>query len=229
MIGHDERSKALAPVMVKHFPSLNDNEAEAKARELSGNLGTALALQTIERSDRPAKKDIDSLEKALKAFEKAKRHIDELGWHGTKILPAALRTSLPDPVEFGLIYPESNFQAQEALSNLITSLCEGIRSEIPKINPDAKSVNAAFGDGPEFEEVKQTKPAETAAMLFSGECAGVFYEVTGERPTVRTDPLSGEAYGPFLDFVKAAFNACEITASPETWARRAHKDFSPKK
>lgn len=229
MIDHDQRSKALAPILVKHFPCLSESEAANKARVLSGDLSTAIALQTIERSDRDPKKDIDSLEKAVKALGKAQRHIDELGWHGSKALPAVLRASLPDPSEFGLVYPESNLQAQGALSNLIGALYEALTTEISGIDPGALSVNSAFGEGAEFEKVKQTKPTETAAALFAGECATVFYELTGKRPTVRTEPLSGEAYGPFLDFVRAAFNACEITASPETWARRAHKDFSPQK
>src|SRR5262249_28795170 len=43
-----------------------------------------------------------------------------------------------------------------------------------------------------------------ARKSFIRDLAKIFRDATGKRPTRRHDPIKGEDYGPFLDFVRAA-------------------------
>ena len=54
--------------------------------------------------------------------------------------------------------------------------------------------------------------------------ASVFSQLTGALPTVRAD-LEGRAYGPFIELLKAVFEACEITASAEARAKAFIRKF----
>jgi len=55
--------------------------------------------------------------------------------------------------------------------------------------------------------------------------ASVFSRLTGTLPTTSTNPAGGGAYGPFIDFLKAVFEACEITASAEARAKAFIRKF----
>ena len=54
--------------------------------------------------------------------------------------------------------------------------------------------------------------------------ASVFSRLTGMLPTLRTNS-EGVAYGPFVDLLKAVFEACGITASAEARAKAFIRKF----
>ena len=148
-MNRDTWSIALKGVLLGHFDSLGDEEATRRAEELSGNLKTALTLQSYIHKDRAPELDVESLLKAANALTRAAKYIDELGVQVSKALPEVLRQSLPNPVEVGLSYPEENLKAQQVLASLIRVLADEIKAASSKINMDAPSVMAAFGE--EFE------------------------------------------------------------------------------
>lgn len=227
----DKREKQepdLIAVLKKHFSPVSDAEAKNISDGLIGTFEAASALQEIESSDRDPKKDIKSLEKAVRALATAQMCIEQLGWYGQATLPVVLRETVPNPVDFGLIYPNSGAQAQEALAGLLASFGRNLKGAVLQIAPDAPSVNTAFGEGPDFEIRRNTKTVKTAAAFLARECGTAFFRLTGEHPTVSTDYSStgNPAYGPFLDFVSDVFTECNVNASAETFARKAGKDFS---
>jgi hypothetical protein len=58
------------------------------------------------------------------------------------------------------------------------------------------------------------RPRKRRADKITMAAASVFLWLTRTHPTLRTDP-EGVAYGPFIDFLEAVFEACRITASAE--------------
>lgn len=65
---------------------------------------------------------------------------------------------------------------------------------------------------------RRLAPQQTAQA-----CAQTFIDVTGKRPTLHYDPIEGERTGAFLGFVRDIFEALEIDASAEHYARDAEK------
>lgn len=51
--------------------------------------------------------------------------------------------------------------------------------------------------------------------------ATLYEALTGYVPTRRTNAMSNEAYGPYLNLVSAVFETLEIDANPEYYARKA--------
>ena len=65
------------------------------------------------------------------------------------------------------------------------------------------------------------RPREGRAERIASAAASVFERLTGKPSTLRYS--EGVAYGPFLDFLKAVFKACRITASAEAQAKAVRR------
>jgi hypothetical protein len=65
------------------------------------------------------------------------------------------------------------------------------------------------------------RPREGRAERIASAAGSVFGRLTGKPSTLRYS--EGVAYGPFLDFLKAVFNACRITASAEAQAKAVRR------
>ena len=70
------------------------------------------------------------------------------------------------------------------------------------------------------------RPRKQRADTITAAAASVFLRLTGAQPALRTNP-EGIAYGPFLDFLKAVFEACKITASAEAQIKAFQKKYRP--
>ena len=57
--------------------------------------------------------------------------------------------------------------------------------------------------------------------------ARVFEQLTGMPATVSFNPKTSTSYGPFLDYLKAVFEACGIAASAEAHAKAARRKRRP--
>ena len=75
-----------------------------------------------------------------------------------------------------------------------------------------------------LERLRAERPHKRRADWVTLIAASVFLRLTGTLPTLRTDP-EGVAYGPFLDFLKAVFEACGIAASAEARAKAFIRKF----
>jgi hypothetical protein len=63
----------------------------------------------------------------------------------------------------------------------------------------------------------------SGARLMTAHAARVYEQLTGLRPTVITDPVTGKAGGAFLTFLEEVFREFKITASAESQARRLRR------
>ena len=70
------------------------------------------------------------------------------------------------------------------------------------------------------------RPRKQRADRITAVAASVFLWLTGTLPTLRTNS-EGVAYGPFIDFLKAVFEACKITASAEAQVKAFQKKYRP--
>ena len=70
------------------------------------------------------------------------------------------------------------------------------------------------------------RPRKRRADKITTAAARVFWWLTGVHPTLRTNS-EGVAYGPFLDFLEAVFEACRITASAEAQFKAFKRKYRP--
>jgi len=70
------------------------------------------------------------------------------------------------------------------------------------------------------------RPREGRAERIASAAASMFERLTGKPSTLRHS--EGVAYGPFLDFLKAVFEACRVTASAEAQAKAVRRKLRKK-
>ena len=70
------------------------------------------------------------------------------------------------------------------------------------------------------------RPRKRRADKITAAAARGFWWLTGMHPTLRTNS-EGVAYGPFLDFLKAVFEACGVTASAEAQFKVFQRKYRP--
>lgn len=205
------------------------------------------AVQALPRRDGLSDDDIDRAAFDASAFlvfhvggdiarsrkvgtQKAARLLGELSNHLTSLareidrLPAEAQAALADAV----IAIDARRVANEAAGR------DSLRDHAP--HPLAFAVTAevmasaagaaqkTIEAGPQAQGRKQPK---RAAAAVAKRAASLFEAVTGKSATVATN--DGKAYGPFLAFVGAVFDALYIDASPETFARGAVREKSREK
>jgi hypothetical protein len=223
-----QRKASLVAAIKGISNSISDDDAQNHAEALDRCYSLASSLQSVERMDREPQKDIDDIKRAARSMAAAANQLERVGWHGSKTFSQVLKCFFPN-TDAEFVAPTANSLAQKELVESLIVMSDILNSAASSINPDALSVNSAFGDGPEFETVYKGKPTESAAMLFAADCAKVFHAISGSMPVVNTNPheRGNPAYGPFLDFVTLAFDAVGANASPQVWAKKAGKEFSP--
>ena len=70
------------------------------------------------------------------------------------------------------------------------------------------------------------RPPKRRADKITAAAARGFLWLTGTHPTLRTNS-EGVAYGPFIDFLEAVFEACRITASAEAQFKAFQRNQHP--
>lgn len=204
----------LSKVILECFPDMPDDEAKRLSLTIYDAWRTAANLQSIEGPNRTGAADIKSLQLAAKHLRRCVSKLKPVGWHGSEhLIPLAAR--LVEREQPGT----PNVPITEA-ATVVANILEEISAELDaasrQVTPDARPIFLYLG-----EKRPGGRPTETIAEFTARECASVFEEVSGRKPTVSTDPNSygNQAYGPFLDFVTKVFSELGIEASPETWAR----------
>ena len=204
----------LSKVILECFPDMPDDEAKRLSLTIYDAWRTAANLQSIEGPNRTGAADIKSLQLAAKHLRRCVSKLKPVGWHGSEhLIPLAAR--LVEREQPGT----PNVPITEA-ATVVANFLEEISAELDaasrQVTPDARPIFSYLG-----EKRPGGRPTETIAEFTKRECASIFEEVSGRKPTVSTDPNSygNQAYGPFLDFVTKVFSELGIEASPETWAR----------
>lgn len=204
----------LSKVILECFPETPDDEAKRLGLTIYDAWKTAVGLQSIERSNRTGAADIKSLQVAAWHLRRCVSSLKPVGWHGgEQLIPLASRLLRPEHPGRPVI-PIT--EAATDVANILEEISAELDAASEQVTPDAPPIFEYLDKGR-----PKGRPTETIADFTAQECASVFKEVSGKRPTVSTDPNSygNQAYGPFLDFVTEVFSELGIEASPETWAR----------
>ncbi|WP_294613055.1 hypothetical protein [uncultured Roseovarius sp.] len=227
---HDRLRTNLVEMLPKHFEGIKDGEGVA--RELLSHLSVSAAMEEMESNDKPPNKDFENLDKAARYIERASSSLRRVGLHGSVGMVEILQRVFPEMSRHGF----GSAGSMQTARGILVDHLEKIQAELEKardsIDLAGRSFNTAFGEGDEFEEFSGVgKQKKSTARFFALELAYVYYAESGKIPVVNTNPYDrgNPAYGAFFSFVSDAFEAVEISASPEFWARQACKDFSPKK
>jgi hypothetical protein len=221
----------IAEVLRNHFPKTSQSDVNYWAKEIYSEWSFADSVQRIERSDVTSKRDIAELITAIRHLEKASKNIGRIGWHGGKTLQGtANKIPTKDYGPPGMQPYRSILEAPSVVSIMLRGIAEDLRTAVGEIPLDASPVNSAFGEGPEFERHVGT-PTKTAAKYTAKICADAYQSLSGKKPTIIVDPIrkNNLAGGPYLQLVDDVFSILEITASPESAARMAVKEKTPKR
>jgi len=73
------------------------------------------------------------------------------------------------------------------------------------------------------EFIRSGRPRKFEAQQVTAGVARAILEITGAAPTVKTDPMTGRAYGLWPDTLRAVFEAMHIRASVESQVRAYDK------
>ena len=215
----------LSALIQRHTQTADEAKALKWAEEIYESFDISRVLEELDRRDRTGHKDIASLTEAVKHLDMAVAKLHEIGWHGGKAIQklAIDYRAGKGPIAFGV----GILEAPRVWSEQVEELSKALKETIGSVDPDALSVNTAFGDGPEFTR-NTKKKNKIASRKVAEVCAQTRREISGKEPTVITDPQSGIAYGPFLDFVRDTFSLLGIDDSAEAAARAVRKKPSPR-
>lgn len=81
----------------------------------------------------------------------------------------------------------------------------------------------------DWKNQSRGRPRKEVARILAFECANIYQQIAGKKPTIVTHTATNEASGPFLDFVTDIFSGLNVSGSAEAAARLAIKDFKEKK
>lgn len=214
-----ERESQLNAVLIEIFPDLDPQVAKQWSRSIGGSYSSAMSFQKVERSERPVSKDVDSMNAAINALERASKHVREIGWHGGKATNDLASLIVANAGEYAGTPAIGVTESGEVIAGAISKLANELR-EAEKL----LSKTSDFG----HQNSRRTKPSKTGAEFTADGCALAYFAVTDDLPKVSTSTTDNRAYGLFLGLVSKVFEALEIDASPETWARSACKKAKQK-
>lgn len=221
-VGMRNQFDAMPPLkaaLQRHFEGLSDQDAETYAREIWSGTSVAWSLQVFERNDLKPSDDVDSLRKAAAAIDVAHKHMIALGLHG-----GSAARGLAQEIHRGLneINWDVNLGAIGSRDVIATHLCAlagRLRDAATKIDEQAAPYMSALGsDRPAGRP--RGRPAETQKEFCAREVRDAFKKITGSNPKLLLDRVTGVAGGPFLLLLMDVFEALEIPANAEHFARK---------
>jgi hypothetical protein len=193
----------------KHFPKAASAEVARAAYELEIDHSIARGMQKVDRADKNPQADIKRLSDTVGALKKAEDKLQEVGLFGGGLLiESAQELDRLDADLFGSHGPGS-LRAIQIFSDAVVEIREKIEEAL-KASAGRDEQKTRMGTPPKVEA------KQVALALYS-----VFEDLTGIRPKVPTNRETEAKYGPFLDFVRDAFDHFEIKASVENMAREA--------
>lgn len=206
----------MAETLRLHFPAADEDKRAAALSRLFSIDNLANSFQRLERSVRPAKKDVESLLKIQKLLLSASKELKEVGWYGAVPLHNTLNADAQ-------ALTSSKTNAPRIVSKQIEAIAEqvAIAAREAPIHGETIYDDVLIGAA---NPSRNSKPSEFRATRVAVECAKVFHALGGQKPSVNTRAGvrdEGTAYGPFLDFVTDVFETLGISASPEARARAA--------
>ena len=236
MSAEDTYSK-ISDVLRNHFGNASEDALKAAALDINSDFGVWSSIEFMERSDTDPAKDIELINKSISYLKKAQDALSKVGWYGCKAMEPIAKAEIKKEIghsfreemdDGSFVWPVDGRSSRATTINLINELEKKLTEAKNQIDPNAPSLWTALDEGAERQ--KRVKPKETVACDIAKACGKQFYELTGQRPTVSTNPYKTgrPAYGPFLDFVNDIFSALEISASAEVWAKNACKELSRK-
>ena len=151
-----------------------------------------------------------------KALTRAETILKEVGLEGGALLvDVAYQLDLVPGDTFADLRPSST-AAAEILSDWLADLRTGIQSAMENQDRSA-GVNATQSE-------RRGAPTKTEATQFANYLYDTFQKLSGKTPTLSTDRITNEKYGPFLDFVDEAFKHFGVEGSAVNMARTACRE-----
>lgn len=216
-----ERDARLRCVLKEHFDTTTDEALRKATKQIVSAHSTSVSLERIERSGRSGKKDQEALMAAAKKLEAASKHLSKVGWHGGKAILNLAQDVLYKDVAGNPVVPLVS--AGPTVADWLMEISDKLSAASQDVPTDAPSFRDVF-DAPYSGSSRPGPHKETAAYFTARECKQVFNSLSDVEGKVSTKSFPGagnygQAYGPILDFVESVFEALEISASAETWAR----------
>lgn len=205
----------------RHFPHSCETSLKEAAGDLDIIYSISVGWQNAEHADQPIQADLRAMQEASKKLAQAEQLIRGVGSVGGAFLLEAahnLESFIDD--QFADHRP-GKLQSIEIVANNIALLKEMVTD----------AVTVALGSKNGFSSVsgKLGAPRKRSAYILTLALYDTFKALTGKVPTVPTDRVTNEKYGPFLAFVSDAFAHFEIDASPVNMARQACREKNRKK
>ena len=197
----DLHEDEIVCLLKKYFPGAPSAQVESEASKLDYVRSFAAAMQTVDRSNRPAANDLDDLKKAIYALNKAEKLIRGLGrTGGAALIETAHQTITFKGDPFDQFRPISS-DAVKTLAEQIKELVRGVQSAVNAFDPS--------GSAPS----KRGRPENIEVKELANALCRCFETLSGKAAGLSTNNKTGEKYGPCLDFVDEAFGLFGVKGS----------------
>jgi hypothetical protein len=214
----DVREKDVVCLLQKHFPEAEEAQVEPEAAKLHFMRSIAAVSQTLDRSNKPIKSDLDDLHKALNALKKAEKHIRGLGLAGGNALGEAAHQTITftgDPS--GDWWPNAA-DATRILAERVCDLITGLQSAVETL------------DESDATPSQRGRPTNIEATEFADALCQCFERLSGKAAKLSTNNATGEKSGRCLCFVKEAFALYGVKGSEQDLVRAySRRGKTPKK
>ncbi len=203
-----DRVPSIKAILRSHFPGANEESIARWSKEICEGNAAAQALEFLQRNDRNPEEEVKSIRDAANRVQNAKKAVEKLGNHGRNAI-ADLARQLSSCTNAG-------HSSKEVLVSHLEWLSDMLNLAATEISPDLSTGGLGVK-----KNVFGGAPPKTCAEFTSKECYLAFAELSGSRPTVKTDGISRghPATGPFIELLTDVFRELSVSASSETWAR----------
>lgn len=192
-------------ILVTHFPDEDQNFIEAIVKHVGSVCRHINSRQLGQVRHNKMLRNIAALAKIESNLEGAKQGLENLEPLGKEALSRSI-VGLPGLDDFPLGYEDR---------------VDEVIGEIDLMLQHTKLTIETIQSAGDWKIQGRGRPKNEVAHVLTLECANIFQEVTGNKPTIITDTVTHEASGPFLNFVADIFSGLEISGSPEAAARLA--------
>lgn len=220
MTDSDKYEAYVTNVLISHFPEVDKAEIFQAAEAIMYTLDIGSAMAEVSSLNKSSDADLKNLRDARKDLGKAAKRIRDMGiWGRRRLQDAAAAIDSFDGDAFHLCSRPPN-EAAEIIADHIDELL----SKLPE--PDAWKAEIDRGVG---VVGAQGRPENTLAKYLATTLYSIFAKLSGATPTISTDRVQEEKYGPFLELVSSIFELLDLDAKAATTAREVCQEKSREK
>ncbi len=197
--------QTVKEILVDHFPDEHPTLIEAVAEHVVSVCRYINSRQLGQDRHDKMLRNIAALARIESNLDGAKQGLESLEPLGKETLSRSI-VGLPELGEYPLGY-------EDRVDQLI--------AEIDLTLQHLRLTRQILQSAGDWKTQGRGRPRNEVAHVLTLECANIYREMTGKKPTIVTHTATNEASGPFLDFVTDIFSGLKISGSPEAAARLA--------